>query len=216
MLFAGSPPHTGQVGPAAVATDAKRRCLVNLSQYYFFSTWALNITFHYQSMDSRIIDWCLKSVFKAYNNCRYAGLARVLRAKYGQLCRQFCSEDGKVGIEMLNTSLLVPMAIYCYIKVIQNSGATHCGFERAWFECVWISFGESSLHIHNTKSRKPPPIDSDHVEMESQPLFGKTPVIWIVICHPDWHPSSGLWSIIRIVIYHQDCQQPSSGLSSMI
>ena len=114
-------------------------------------------------MDSRIIDWYLKSVFKAYNNWRYAGLARVLRAKYGQLCRQFCSEDGKVGIEMLNTSLLVPMAIYCYIKVIQNSGATHCGFERAWFECVWISFGESYLHIHNTKSRKPPPIDSDHV-----------------------------------------------------
>ena len=30
----------------------------------------------------------------------YTGLARVLRAKYGQLCRQFSSEDGKVCIQI--------------------------------------------------------------------------------------------------------------------
>ena len=29
MIFAGSPPHFGQAGPAAVATDAKRSCLVH-------------------------------------------------------------------------------------------------------------------------------------------------------------------------------------------
>ena len=29
MIFAGSPPHFGQAGPAAVAPDAKRSCLVH-------------------------------------------------------------------------------------------------------------------------------------------------------------------------------------------
>ena len=29
MVFVGSPPHTGQAGPAVVAPDAKRSCLVH-------------------------------------------------------------------------------------------------------------------------------------------------------------------------------------------
>merc|ERR1712218_684123 len=49
------------------------------------------------------------------------GLARVLRAKYGQLCRQFCSEDGKVQHTVVLNEL--DLSVFGLVSVDQREGS---------------------------------------------------------------------------------------------